>query len=109
MAGHDLIQIVSGRESREWEKGMINFSGRNRQIAEMRTTLPHPGSDPVQRLRHAVFVSGALELPDDGMAVVVTEGLYPDRTGLTYGDLRALQELIDTLASGTEAMSGVER
>lgn len=38
-------------------------------------------------------------LPDDHMAVQATSGIYGDgvRTGLTYGDLRAIQQQLDAI------------
>ena len=52
---------------------------------------PHPGGDPVARLRHTLDVfGGAVE--DDEWAIRATHGMYPDggTTGLTWGDLRAI-------------------
>lgn len=51
---------------------------------------PHPGDDPIKRLRHTLDVWAGW--PDDGWAVDATNNAYPDggRTGLTWGDLRKL-------------------
>ncbi len=49
---------------------------------------PHPGDDPVARLRHTVELFEAQ--PDDEFAVMATSNASPDggRTGLTWGDRR---------------------
>jgi hypothetical protein len=52
---------------------------------------PHPGTDPIARLRHTLDVYGA-DVNDDDFAIRATSGMYPDGgvTGLTWGDLRAI-------------------
>ncbi|MFI5938072.1 hypothetical protein [Actinoplanes sp. NPDC051494] len=61
---------------------------------EVRIKHPHPGDDPVARLRHALDVYEAS--PDDRVVLdVVGLGVYPEgATTLTLGDLRALARLI---------------
>lgn len=51
---------------------------------------PHPGSDPWARLGHVLALFP--DQPDDEIAILATSNVYsPDeRTGLTYGDLRAI-------------------
>lgn len=54
---------------------------------------PHPGDDPIARLRHTL--DQYPEVADDRMAVAATSGMYPEGdTGLTFGDLRAVARLI---------------
>jgi hypothetical protein len=63
---------------------------RTRRAYEFIAQHPQPGDDPVARLCHVV------ELFDDTdpneFAVLATSNVYDDgeRTGLTFGDLRAL-------------------
>lgn len=54
---------------------------------------PHPGDDPVARLRHVLDVFGD-DAEDDRWVLTATHGVYGknERTGLTFGDLRALAE-----------------
>jgi hypothetical protein len=56
---------------------------------------PHPGDDPIARLRHTLDIFGD-DADDDQMAVMATSGVYGNRvkTGLTWGDLRAIAEQI---------------
>lgn len=51
---------------------------------------PTQPTTPVDALRHTIDVYA--DEPDHGMAVVATNGVYGRsvRTGLTWGDLRAL-------------------
>jgi hypothetical protein len=51
---------------------------------------PHPGNDPWARLGHVLELFP--DQGDDEIAVPATMGAYSDdeRTGLTYGDLRAI-------------------
>lgn len=51
---------------------------------------PHPGDDPLARLRHTLSVFAAQ--PASEWAIVATSNAYPDggKTGLTWGDLRAI-------------------
>lgn len=54
---------------------------------------PHPGTDPVARLRHVVDVYES-DVRDEDWAVRATSGIYSDGevTGLTWGDLKALAD-----------------
>ncbi len=56
---------------------------------------PHPGVDPVARLRHVLDVYDG-NVTDDRMAIDATLGVYGpgERTGLTFGDLRTIAKLI---------------
>ncbi len=56
---------------------------------------PHPGADPAARLRHTLDVFRA-DIRDDSFVVTATSGVYGDdeRTGLTWGDLRAIADQI---------------
>lgn len=60
---------------------------------EFERQYPHPGDDPLARLRHTLEVYKD-EAPDDRWVVTATSGIYWDgeKTGLTWGDLRALAE-----------------
>ncbi len=61
---------------------------------ETAAKYPHPGDDPVKRLRHTLDV---YEDKHDGEWVSrATSGIYADgeTTGLTWGDLRAIASLI---------------
>lgn len=61
----------------------------DRQIREIRNSLPSPDGDAVQRLVHTL--AAFAETPDEEWAIRATGGLYGDRTtGLTWGDLREL-------------------
>jgi len=53
---------------------------------------PHPGTDPVARLRHTIELFD--NQPDDEFVVQATSNMYGqgERTGLTWGDLRALAD-----------------
>jgi hypothetical protein len=53
---------------------------------------PHPGSDPIARLRHTLDIY--VDQPDGEWVTVATSNLYGDgeKTGLTWGDLRAIAE-----------------
>lgn len=55
---------------------------------------PHPGTDPVARLRHTLDIYDTAE--DERIVVQATNGMYGpgDVTGLTFGDLRAIARLI---------------
>lgn len=60
---------------------------------DFETLHPHPGTDPVARLRHTLDMYD--EVADDRMAVQATSGHYGgEATGLTFGDLRALARLV---------------
>jgi hypothetical protein len=51
---------------------------------------PHPGDDPWARLGHVLELFP--DQPDDEYAITATSNAYSpnERTGLTYGDLRAI-------------------
>lgn len=68
----------------------------DRHAAEIRESLPAPGDDPVSRLRHTLAAIGR-EAFDADWAVRATSGIYGPAvtTGLTYGDLRAILDLLD--------------
>jgi hypothetical protein len=54
---------------------------------------PHPGDDPVARLRHTL--DRYTETADTREVLIATRGLYPQGdTGLTFGDLRAIARLL---------------
>jgi hypothetical protein len=54
---------------------------------------PHPGDDPIARLRHTLDIYKG-DVRDDQWAIRATSGIYPDGeiTGLTWGDLKALAD-----------------
>lgn len=56
---------------------------------------PHPGYDPVARLRHTLDIY-ANDVRDGDFAIRATTGMYPEggTTGLTWGDLKAIANLI---------------
>jgi hypothetical protein len=58
-------------------------------------SLPPFTDDPVDRLRHTV--AAYRETDPARWAITATANAYPahDRTGLTYGDLAALLDIID--------------
>lgn len=64
---------------------------RNSEYANLH---PHPGADPVARLKHALDVYSGVE--DERWALVATSGLHgaSESTGLTFGDLRALARMV---------------
>lgn len=62
-------------------------------IAETIDCLPPPGDTPLERLRHTV--AAHVDTPAHDMAVDATCGIYAEgRTGLTFGDLRELEQAI---------------
>lgn len=69
----------------------MNTASRNAH--NLREKLPPPGNTPIEHLRHTLAAHA--DTPHDGMAVLATSGVYDTRTGLTYGDLRALLTLLD--------------
>lgn len=75
----------------------------DRFAREARAKLPEPGDDPISHLRHTL--AGYTESQDDGMPISCTYNVYGDgvRTGLTWGDLRAILAMIDALPAGTES------
>lgn len=64
---------------------------------------PHPGADPVARLKHVNARFAGMD-PDE-FAIVATVDVYRDgdTTGLTYGDLRVLAERIAPKGTLTRA------
>lgn len=65
----------------------------DRQKFEFAQQHPHPGGDPVKRLRHTLDLYAGSE--DDRMVLEATTNMYPQGpTGLTFGDLRALAKLV---------------
>lgn len=66
---------------------------RTRSDYEFIANNPHPGDDPVRRLRHTLDIHEGTA--DDRMAVQATSGIYDEgATGLTFGDLRAIARQI---------------
>lgn len=66
---------------------------------------PYPADDPIARLRHVVRAHSAT--PADAWAVDATSGVYlQGRTGLTFGDLRALEQAIRDDVVATLRKSG---
>lgn len=76
----------------------------NKRTYELREKYPDPGTDPVARLRHVVDVFA--DEPTDSMAVLATSGVHESgKTGLTWGDLKALLALVgQPLAFTTEEL-----
>jgi hypothetical protein len=78
----------------------------NREISDRIRDLPPFTDDPIERLRHtlAVFASS----PDDAYAVTATVRAVPghERTGLTFGDLRALLAEVDPASEYDPADDG---
>lgn len=66
----------------------------HREDHEFISQHPHPGTDPIARLRHTLDVYA--DRPDDDWVTRATSGIYGDGevTGLTWGDLRAIAERI---------------
>lgn len=64
-----------------------------RDQIEFEATHPHPGDDPVARLRHTLDVYGP-DVRDEDWAIRATSGMYPAGgvTGLTWGDLKTLAD-----------------
>lgn len=67
----------------------------NQYAAKVRAELPEPGHDPISHLRHTVAAFADEDAA--GMPIKATMGIYPDqeKTGLTWGDLRALLAMVD--------------
>lgn len=67
----------------------------NQYAAKVRAELPEPGDTPLSHLRHVV-AAFADDNADD-MPIIATMGIYPDqdKTGLTWGDLRALLAMVN--------------
>jgi hypothetical protein len=59
--------------------------------------VPRPDGTAYGNLAHALALF--TDSPDDDLVLMATSGIYGERTGLTYGDLRALKEEIDLLHS----------
>jgi hypothetical protein len=62
----------------------------NRAQYDFAEAHPHPGDDPINRLAHTLEMFDGQ--PDEEMAILATSDAYPDggKTGLTWGDLRAI-------------------
>jgi len=60
-------------------------------------TYGQPPATPEQALAHVLCALATM--PDDTLLIEATDGLYGDgvRTGLTKGDLRAIQRQLDTV------------
>jgi hypothetical protein len=65
-----------------------------REDHEFISQHPHPGADPVARLRHTLDVYA--DRSDYEWAARATSGIYGDGevTGLTWGDLRAIARAV---------------
>lgn len=61
-----------------------------------KTYGPQP-TTPADALAHVLRVFA--QQPDDAMVITVTDSIYGDgiRTGLTFGDLRAIQRQLDAI------------
>ena len=60
--------------------------------AQVRAQHPHPGDDPIARLRHTLNVFDGT-MRDNEFVVIATSGIYREgKTGLTWGDLRAIAD-----------------
>lgn len=66
----------------------------DRYAAEVRGRLPEPGDNPLQHLRHTV-AGFADSVNDEDLAIMATSGIYPERTGLTWGDLAAILDWME--------------
>lgn len=73
------------------------------QFRDAIRTYGPPPSTPEEALAHVLC--GLANLPDDYMLVQVTNDLYGDgvRTGLTLGDLRAIQQQLDNAERPVDA------
>lgn len=50
-----------------------------------------PGTTPLEHLQHTLDAFSDSDCVDDKLAIVATTGIFPEfRTGLTWGDLRAI-------------------
>lgn len=80
---------VEGQETKRLKKEEI----MNQRIREIAERYPDPGPDPLARLRHILDVFA--DERDDEMAILATSGIHESgRTGLSWGDLRKLLELV---------------
>jgi hypothetical protein len=66
----------------------------DRMALEVVEQHPEPGTNPIDRLQHTVAMF--TDEPDSDWAIVATGNIYGQgvRTGLTWGDLRTLLELV---------------
>jgi hypothetical protein len=56
-----------------------------------------PGTTPLDHLKHTLDAFADSDCPDDKLAITATIGVFGDlRTGLTWGDLRAIADELDT-------------
>lgn len=56
-----------------------------------------PGSTPLDHLKHTLDAFADSDCADDDLAITATIGIFPEkRTGLTWGDLRAIARLLDS-------------
>lgn len=85
--------------------------GNYQQIKDMIAKYPQPGDSPVERLAHvnAMFADDT-DVTPAGWAIQATSNLYGEgvRTGITYGDLRAIEREIEfgaTVAANAERAS----
>lgn len=62
----------------------------NKLAAEVLNAWPTPPDNPTDALKHVLSLFD--DTPDDDFVVVATSGIYGPgvRTGLTWGDLRAI-------------------
>lgn len=66
-------------------------------IAEFLENHPHPGADPLARLRHVIAIFDAQD--DEKLAILATANVYGElgKIGLTWGDLKKIEtELAET-------------
>lgn len=63
-------------------------------MTDFQREFPHPGDDPKARLRHVLDLHPNRR--DDDFVIEATSNQYGDglRTGLTFGDLRAIADMI---------------
>lgn len=60
---------------------------------DIKALWPDPPTTPVESLAHTL--DAFHEADDDRQVIIATSGIYPVRTGLTFGDLRAIRRLLD--------------
>lgn len=67
-----------------------------------KTYGPQP-TTPEAALAHVLCAFA--QQPDDAMVITVTDSIYGDgvRTGLTFGDLRAIQQKLDAIEQPVDA------
>ena len=74
---------------------MIMSTEWDQHLADLAASMPEPGTDAVSRLRHTL---GAFSnMSDDDMALCATVGIWPEPTGITWGDLREAFKALETL------------